>query len=144
MSVVTDGHFTVYSRKQPSQLTSPVSTFNGLNTRPSHLPPGPKPWPIIGNIFHLKNNPHRSLAALSKIHGPLVTLNLGSIIAVVVSSVDVAKEKRLSSITASSSLEEEDVLATLLKINKEDGSDLSIEDIKHLILKFESVLFCIS
>ncbi|KAL8130466.1 hypothetical protein V2J09_019621 [Rumex salicifolius] len=56
------------------------------------LPPGPKPWPILGNIFHLTNKPHHALAALSSIHGPLMTLHLGSVRTVVISSSDVAKD----------------------------------------------------
>ncbi|OMP08136.1 Cytochrome P450 [Corchorus olitorius] len=32
------------------------------------LPPGPKPWPIIGNLPHMGPVPHHSLAALAKVH----------------------------------------------------------------------------
>ncbi|KAJ8447387.1 hypothetical protein Cgig2_013164 [Carnegiea gigantea] len=56
------------------------------------LPPGPKPWPIIGNIHLLGSKPHRSVAELSKIYGPLMSLRLGSITTIVISSPDVAKE----------------------------------------------------
>uniref|UniRef100_A0A5B7BBB0 Putative geraniol 8-hydroxylase-like n=1 Tax=Davidia involucrata TaxID=16924 RepID=A0A5B7BBB0_DAVIN len=56
------------------------------------LPPGPYPFPIIGNIFALGNKPHQSLANLSKIHGPLMSLKLGSITTIVVSSPRIAKE----------------------------------------------------
>ncbi|KAK7814619.1 ferruginol synthase, partial [Quercus suber] len=43
------------------------------------LPPGPKPFPIIGNILQLSNLPHQALAKLSRTYGPLMTLKLGSI-----------------------------------------------------------------
>ncbi|GMH26617.1 hypothetical protein Nepgr_028460 [Nepenthes gracilis] len=56
------------------------------------LPPGPFPLPIFGNIFQLGDNPHRSLAKLAKTYGPLMTLQLGQITTVVISSPDMAKE----------------------------------------------------
>ncbi|XP_065864839.1 cytochrome P450 76AD1-like [Euphorbia lathyris] len=55
------------------------------------LPPGPKPFPIIGNILEMGINPHRSLANLSKKFGPLMTLKLGSITTIVISSPEFAK-----------------------------------------------------
>ncbi|XP_073024831.1 cytochrome P450 76T24-like [Primulina eburnea] len=55
------------------------------------LPPGPKPYPIIGNILELGRKPHQSLAKLSQIYGPLIHLKLGSLTTVVVSSPDMAK-----------------------------------------------------
>ncbi|XP_073148499.1 cytochrome P450 76T24-like [Henckelia pumila] len=56
------------------------------------LPSGPQPYPIIGNMFDLGQNPHRSIANLSKIYGPLMTLKLGSITIIVISSPQLAKE----------------------------------------------------
>ncbi|KAI4354928.1 hypothetical protein L6164_003751 [Bauhinia variegata] len=70
--------------------------FNSLNyLRPNKsgkLPPGPRPLPVIGNILELGTKPHQSLAELSKIHGPLMTLKLGAITTVVISSPDIARE----------------------------------------------------
>nr|GEW13343.1 geraniol 8-hydroxylase-like [Tanacetum cinerariifolium] len=60
--------------------------------RKSRLPPGPYPLPIIGNLLELSNKPHRSLATLSKRYGPLMSLKLGSITTIVVSSPKMAKE----------------------------------------------------
>ncbi|KAD3069186.1 hypothetical protein E3N88_37066 [Mikania micrantha] len=60
--------------------------------RDSRLPPGPSPFPIIGNLLHLGEQPHISLATLAKRYGPLMSLKLGSKTAIVVSSPDVAKE----------------------------------------------------
>ncbi|KAK4489107.1 hypothetical protein RD792_004901 [Penstemon davidsonii] len=56
------------------------------------LAPGPYPFPIIGNIFQLGRQPHRSLAKLSETYGPLMSLQLGSIYTVVVSSPEITKE----------------------------------------------------
>ncbi|KAL0425901.1 UNVERIFIED_CONTAM: cytochrome [Sesamum radiatum] len=55
------------------------------------LPPGPYPFPIIGNILHLGSKPHQSLAKLSRKYGPVMSLKLGSITTVVVSSPEAAK-----------------------------------------------------
>ncbi|XP_062110630.1 geraniol 8-hydroxylase-like [Humulus lupulus] len=67
----------------------------GKTTQHHHhlpLPPGPRSFPIIGNLLELGHNPHKSLAKLSHIHGPIMSLKLGQITAVVVSSADLAKE----------------------------------------------------
>ncbi|XP_077245708.1 geraniol 8-hydroxylase-like [Tasmannia lanceolata] len=56
------------------------------------LPPGPVPLPIIGNLFKLGDKPNESLAELAKTYGPLMTLRLGCITTVVVSSANMAKE----------------------------------------------------
>ncbi|RCV42113.1 hypothetical protein SETIT_9G189700v2 [Setaria italica] len=56
------------------------------------LPPGPRPLPLIGNLHLLGDQPHRSLAGLAKIHGPLMSLRLGAVTTVVASSPEVARE----------------------------------------------------
>ncbi|KAL0438773.1 UNVERIFIED_CONTAM: cytochrome [Sesamum latifolium] len=56
------------------------------------LPPGPRPFPIIGNFLHLGQKPHESLAELSKTYGPLMHLKLGTVDTIVVSSPEMAKE----------------------------------------------------
>ncbi|EEF51040.1 geraniol 8-hydroxylase [Ricinus communis] len=61
-------------------------------TGPGKLPPGPTPLPLVGNLFELGDKPHQSLAKLAKIHGPLMSLKLGQITTVVISSATLAKE----------------------------------------------------
>ncbi|CAH9095755.1 unnamed protein product [Cuscuta epithymum] len=56
------------------------------------LPPGPKPWPVIGNLPHLGPKPHQSIAALARTYGPLMYLRLGSVDVVVAASASVAAQ----------------------------------------------------
>ncbi|KAK4390548.1 cytochrome [Sesamum angolense] len=71
--------------------------FRLLNSSSRHrrsakLPPGPYPIPIIGNILQLGQNPHQTLAKLSKTYGPIMHVKLGSRDTIVVSSPEIAKE----------------------------------------------------
>lgn len=59
--------------------------------KPARLPPGPYPYPLIGNILALGSNPHQSLAALALRYGPVMSLTLGRNTAVVLSSPAAAK-----------------------------------------------------
>ncbi|KAL4282511.1 hypothetical protein GQ457_16G026380 [Hibiscus cannabinus] len=65
---------------------------NGRKSSESKLPPGPRRLPIFGNLFELGDKPHRSLAKLAEVHGPVMSLKLGSLFTVVVSSEETAKE----------------------------------------------------
>ena len=56
------------------------------------LPPGPTPLPFIGNLHQLGKKPHKSLARLAEIHGPLMSLKLGQVTTIVVSSSNMAKQ----------------------------------------------------
>jgi len=56
------------------------------------LPPGPRPLPVVGNIFLLGWAPHESFANLARVHGPIMTIWLGSMCNVVISSSEVARE----------------------------------------------------
>ncbi|XP_047330749.1 flavonoid 3'-monooxygenase-like [Impatiens glandulifera] len=56
------------------------------------LPPGPRPWPVIGNLPHLGPMPHHSLAAMAKTYGPLMHLRLGQVHVVVAASASVAAQ----------------------------------------------------
>ena len=60
-------------------------------TRKYNLPPGPRPWPVIGNLHLIGSLPHRSLHGLAARHGPLMSLRFGSVPVVVASSVDAAR-----------------------------------------------------
>jgi cytochrome P450 len=68
-----------------------LENFLRRGRRAYRLPPGPKPWPIIGNLNLIGSLPHRSIHALSKRYGPLMYLQFGSIPVVVGSSAEMAK-----------------------------------------------------
>ncbi|TYG52884.1 hypothetical protein ES288_D09G064100v1 [Gossypium darwinii] len=53
--------------------------------------PGPRPLPIIGNLHMLGMLPHRSLYHLAKKHGPIMSIMLGSVRTIVVSSPQAAE-----------------------------------------------------
>ncbi|KAF5796888.1 putative flavonoid 3'-monooxygenase [Helianthus annuus] len=66
--------------------------FNLRTRRSNRLPPGPTPWPIVGNLPHLGTIPHHSLAALAAKYGPLMHLRLGFVDVVVAASASVAAQ----------------------------------------------------
>ncbi|KAK1388102.1 Geraniol 8-hydroxylase [Heracleum sosnowskyi] len=56
------------------------------------LPPGPFPLPIIGNIHKLGKHPHKSLANLAQVYGPIMRLKLGHMTTIVISSSTTARQ----------------------------------------------------
>ncbi|XP_016457209.1 trimethyltridecatetraene synthase-like [Nicotiana tabacum] len=56
------------------------------------LPPGPKPWPIIGNLNLIGSIPRESLHNLSQKYGDLMHLKFGSRPVLIASSPEMAKE----------------------------------------------------
>ncbi|KAJ1274770.1 hypothetical protein BS78_05G087000 [Paspalum vaginatum] len=58
------------------------------------LPPGPWTLPVIGSLHHLVASPsiHRAMRGLAQRHGPLMTLRLGEVPVMVVSSPEAARE----------------------------------------------------
>lgn len=73
-------------------FTAFISILLSLTKTKQKLPPGPWPLPIIGNLVKLGDQPHNSLTNLSKIHGPIMSLKLGQVTTIVISSPTIAKE----------------------------------------------------
>ncbi|WOG96784.1 hypothetical protein DCAR_0416120 [Daucus carota subsp. sativus] len=69
-----------------------LSLFKPKSKSNHKLPPGPYPLPIIGNIHKLGKNPHRSLADLAQVYGPIMRLKLGQITTIVISSSSMAQQ----------------------------------------------------
>nr|BAF98473.1 cytochrome P450 [Coptis japonica var. dissecta] len=56
------------------------------------LPPGPRPWPIVGNLYDIKPVRFRCFAEWAQTYGPIMSVWFGSILNVVVSNSELAKE----------------------------------------------------
>lgn len=63
-----------------------------LNRKKPNLPPGPRSLPIIGNLLDIGDRPHKYLADLAKIYGPIASLKLGQVNAIVVSSPETIRQ----------------------------------------------------
>ncbi|KAI4325606.1 hypothetical protein MLD38_030988 [Melastoma candidum] len=56
------------------------------------LPPGPRPWPVVGNLYDIKPVRFRCFAEWAQTYGPIISVWFGSTLNVIVSSSELAKE----------------------------------------------------
>lgn len=54
--------------------------------------PGPKPFPIIGNVLEVRSNPHLSLTAMSQRYGPVFQIQIGMRPVVVLSGSETVRQ----------------------------------------------------
>ncbi|XP_068638053.1 (S)-N-methylcoclaurine 3'-hydroxylase isozyme 1-like [Aristolochia californica] len=67
--------------------------YLALSKSQGALPPGPRPWPLVGNLLHLsRKGPHVDLAKLAHTYGPILSLRLGTELLVVASSPSMAAQ----------------------------------------------------
>ncbi|CAK9161179.1 unnamed protein product [Ilex paraguariensis] len=59
---------------------------------PKRIPPGPKPWPVVGNLHQLGTLPHITLHFFAKKYGEIMQVKYGSRTVVVASSPKMAEE----------------------------------------------------
>ncbi|KAJ9139918.1 hypothetical protein P3X46_030610 [Hevea brasiliensis] len=69
-----------------------LKLLSSSSSKRQPLPPGPKAWPIVGNLLHIGKMPHISMANHAKAHGPLISLRLGTRVLIVGSSPMAATE----------------------------------------------------
>ncbi|KAH6780640.1 hypothetical protein C2S52_011877 [Perilla frutescens var. hirtella] len=58
----------------------------------TRLPPGPRGWPVFGNMFELGSMPHKTITNLGREYGPIVWLRIGSINTMVLLTAKAATE----------------------------------------------------
>lgn len=56
------------------------------------LPPGPRAWPIVGNLYDIKPVRFRCFAEWAQAYGPIISVWFGSTLNVIVSNSELAKE----------------------------------------------------
>lgn len=87
----------VYACKRGVKVTVDViknMKENSLNVEVLPQPPGPIPWPVLGNLALLGQYkvPFEGFSAISKIYGDVYSLTLGTTRCVVVSNLEIIKE----------------------------------------------------
>ncbi|XP_009802012.1 cytochrome P450 71AU50-like [Nicotiana sylvestris] len=64
---------------------------NKFMKKKKKLPPGPKGFPIIGNLFMIGKNLHQDLYQIAKKHGPIMSMRFGLVPIIVASSPHAAE-----------------------------------------------------
>ncbi|XP_063771246.1 cytochrome P450 2K6-like [Pseudophryne corroboree] len=81
-----------------------------------NFPPGPKPLPIIGNIHMIDMaNPHKTFIQLSKMYGPVFSVQLGMMKAVILCGYDAIKDALVNHAEEFADRPRTPVLAKLIK-----------------------------
>lgn len=70
----------------------PISLALLDRLRLGRIPPGPRPWPMVGNLWQIKPVRCRGFLEWAERYGPIVSVWFGSSLNVVVSTSELAKE----------------------------------------------------
>lgn len=57
-----------------------------------NLPPGPTPWPVVGNLYDIRPLRCQCFDEWSRAYGPIISVWIGSTLNVIVSTPELAKE----------------------------------------------------
>ncbi|XP_015266726.1 PREDICTED: cytochrome P450 2K1-like [Gekko japonicus] len=96
-----------------------LKTGSFWNTSKKNLPPGPRPWPLIGNLHLLDvKRPYRTLSQLSKRYGPVFSFEMGFQKMVILTGYEAVKEALVNQAEA---FAERPKLPVFEKINKGYG-----------------------
>ncbi|EFJ20668.1 hypothetical protein SELMODRAFT_108395 [Selaginella moellendorffii] len=86
-------HFLFFRPIRPGAKSNVDPGVKGRDRRQRlHLPPGPKPWPVIGNLLQIGPFPHKSMMEFTRRHGPLVYLKLGVVPTIVTDSPAIIRD----------------------------------------------------
>ncbi|KAJ4750933.1 Cytochrome P450 [Rhynchospora pubera] len=69
-----------------------VASYFLLNRLRFKLPPGPRPKPVVGNLYDIKPVRFRCFAEWAEKYGPIMSVWFGSTLTVIVTTSDLAKE----------------------------------------------------
>ncbi|XP_052855253.1 cytochrome P450 307a1 isoform X1 [Drosophila gunungcola] len=95
ITVVTFSYAILFFKCKQKAFVSTGLFYQGKEIRKFDQAPGPKPWPIIGNLDLLgrfKNNPFEGFGALTKKYGDIYSITLGHTRCLVVNNVELIKE----------------------------------------------------
>lgn len=93
VATVTSYAIIIFSCQKKANLR--IESENSIKAKRKLLQaPGPRPWPIIGNldIIGQFNNPFQGFGALTKNYGDIYSLTLGHTRCLVVNNLDLIKE----------------------------------------------------
>nr|GEZ03361.1 cytochrome P450 71A1-like [Tanacetum cinerariifolium] len=94
--------------------------FRRRPTTRLNLPPGPQPWPIIGNLNLMGPLPHRSVHELSKQYGQIMRLKFGS------KNIVLFSARRLDSYE---NIRVEEMDSLINEIHKLSGEEIVLKDL---------------
>ncbi|EEF50637.1 cytochrome P450 CYP736A12 [Ricinus communis] len=72
-------------------LLASIVSFLYISKHDRKLPPGPRGFPIVGNLHKLGDLPHQALHHLAKKYGPIMSMRLGLVPTIIISSPQAAE-----------------------------------------------------